>query len=159
VAAFIEGFGHIFIPKVIGLSEEDDFVDSLDTDYVMDAVRERYLADSTVTIVLLGRCTWSRRFVDWEVYSSLRNDRLNRRSGLMAIVLPSIANAYKGRLQARVGDNIKGAEGDDGYARWWVYPSSGQVLRQWIEIAHDARSTKAALIDNTRARMTANRTC
>ena len=149
----------MFIPKVIGLSEEDDFVDSYDTDYVMDAVREQYLTDSTVTIVLLGRCTWSRRFVDWEVYSTLRNDKLNRRSGLMAIVLPSIANAYQGRQQARVGDNVKGENGDAGYARWWVYPSSGQGLRQWIEIAYEARSAKASLIDNTRGRMTSNVSC
>ena len=95
VAAFLESYGHVFIPRVIGLSEEDDFISSSDTDYVMDAIRQRYLADSTVTIVLLGRCTWSRLFVDWEVYSTLRNDRLNRRSGLMAINLPSIANDYK----------------------------------------------------------------
>jgi MTH538 TIR-like domain (DUF1863) len=159
VASFIESFGHVFIPRVIGLSEEDDFIDSYDTDYVMDAVREQYLTDSTVTIVLLGRCTWSRRFVDWEVYSTLRNDKLNRRSGLLAIVLPSIANAYQGRQQPRVADNIKGENGDAGYARWWVYPPSGTDLRRWIEIAYDARSTKAALIDNDRVRMTSNVSC
>ncbi len=89
----------------------------------MDAIREEYLTDSSVTIVLLGRCTWSRRFVDWEVYSTLRNDKLNRRSGLMAINLPSIANSYSGRLLPRVADNVNGKNSDEGYARWWVYPS------------------------------------
>ncbi|WP_372493341.1 TIR domain-containing protein [Janibacter melonis] len=38
----------------------------------MDRIRTKYLGDSSVTIVLVGSCTWARRYVDWEVYSSLR---------------------------------------------------------------------------------------
>src|SRR5260370_29258916 len=159
VAAFLESFGHVFIPRVIGLSEEDDFIGSSNTDYVMDAIRENYLADSTVTIALLGRCTWSRQFVDWEAYSTLRNDKLNRRSGLMAINLQSIANDYAGRVPARVNDNVKGTDGTEGYARWWVYPSTAEILRSWIEIAYEARSSRGNLIVNGRARMTANLPC
>src|SRR4051812_43267801 len=56
---FLEAFGHVFIPRVIGISDEDDFIDSDDTDYVMDSIREEYLTDSSVTIVLVGRCTWA----------------------------------------------------------------------------------------------------
>ena len=40
MAAFIEKFGEVFIPKVIGVSDSDPFVDSEDTDYIMDAIRE-----------------------------------------------------------------------------------------------------------------------
>ncbi len=61
VAKFIEDFEDAFIPKVLGVSDEDDFIDSDDTDYVMDQIREKYLTDSTVTIVLVGKCTWARR--------------------------------------------------------------------------------------------------
>jgi hypothetical protein len=99
VAAFINKFGTVFIPKVIGVSDSDPFVDSEDTDYILDKIREKYLTDSTVTIVLVGKCTWARKYVDWEVYSSLRNDKNNPRNGLLAIELPSRGT---GALPARV---------------------------------------------------------
>src|ERR1035441_9163213 len=121
VIQFIETFESIFIPRVLGVSDEDDFIDSYDTDYVMAQIRERYLTDSTVTIVLVGQCTWARRYVDWEVYSTLRNDKYNKRSGLLAITLPSAADYWEKQLPPRVADNVNDA---DGYARWYKYPSS-----------------------------------
>jgi Thoeris protein ThsB, TIR-like domain len=81
VLDFVESFDDVFIPKAIGVSDDDPFIDSYDTDYVMDHIRDKYLANSTVTIVLIGACTWSRKYVDWEVYSSLRRDSNNRLIG------------------------------------------------------------------------------
>jgi hypothetical protein len=159
VASFLEDFGEAFIPRVIGISDEDDFIDNDDDEYVMDAIREKYLTDSTVTIVLIGACTWARRFVDWESYSTLRNDRLNRRSGLMAVSLKSIANASTKRLPSRLDDNVQGKDGDAGYARWWKYPTSTQSLKRLIETAFKARTEKADLIENSRARKRSDSSC
>jgi hypothetical protein len=156
VANFIDAYGHVFIPRVIGVSDEDDFIDSADTDYVMDRIREKYLTDSTVTIVMVGCCTWARRYVDWEVFSSLRNDRNNRRSGLVAITLPSAADYVSKKLPDRVADNW---DGEDGYARWWKYPSSAELVRSRIETAFTERTTRAHLIDNSRARKLYNSSC
>jgi hypothetical protein len=91
VVTFLEDFGTEFIAKTIGVTDEDDFIDSNDTDYVLDQIRTRYLGDSTVTIVLLGACTWARRYVDWEVYSSLRDSKSSKINGLLAISLPSVS--------------------------------------------------------------------
>lgn len=49
IVDFIDYFGHVFIPRVIGVSDEDDFIDSDDGDYVMRRIRDKYLRDSTVT--------------------------------------------------------------------------------------------------------------
>lgn len=157
VEAFIESFGEVFIPRVLGVTDEDDFIDSADTDYIMDCIREKYLTDSTVTIVLIGKCTWARRYVDWEVYSTLRNDKSNRRSGLMAVTLPSVASDPARKLPARVGDNVINEK--EGYARWWKYPSSAESLRSCIEVAFNARSTLEHLVVNTRARKLASSPC
>lgn len=154
VRSFIEAFDDVFIPRVLGASDDDDFIDSDDTDYVMGQIREKYLTDSTVTIVLVGRCTWTRRYVDWEVYSTLRNDPRNKRSGLLAITLPSVAKDPARKLPARVHDNV-----DSQYARWYKYPASGASLRSWIEEAWNRRTQKADLIDNTRARRRHNASC
>jgi hypothetical protein len=156
VSDFIEAFEDAFIPRVLGVSDEDDFIDSDDTDYVMDQIREKYLTDSTVTIALIGNCTWARRYVDWEVYSTLRNDKKNRRSGLLAITLPSAANYSGKKLPPRVDDNVNG---EAGYARWYKYPVSTGSLQRLIDEAYEARTSKAYLVENTRERKKHNSSC
>jgi len=156
VKVFLESYESVFIPRVLGVSDEDDFIDSKDTDYIMDQIREKYLTDSTVTIVLVGKCTWARRYVDWEVYSTLRNDKNNKRSGLVAIALPSIEVDASKKLPLRVSDNVNE---DKGYTRWWKYPSTSDSLSQMIDEAFDARIGKANLIVNTRDRKLNNSQC
>jgi hypothetical protein len=160
VATFIDTFGKVFIPRVIGVTDSDPFVNSPNTDYILDQIREKYLTDSTVTIMLVGKCTWARRFVDWEIYSSLRHDKNNRRNGLLAITLPSVATYSARQLPPRADDNVIRKDGNDlGYARWNKYPASESSLRDWIEDAFEARTTRSSLIKNTRARKVNNSPC
>jgi hypothetical protein len=54
VERFIARFGkHNFIKRAITLPRE--VIDSNDTEYVMRRIRQLYLRDSTVTIVLIGK--------------------------------------------------------------------------------------------------------
>ncbi|WP_260993025.1 TIR domain-containing protein [Mycobacterium deserti] len=156
VAAFIDSFGTEFIAKTVGVTDEDDFIDSEDSDYIMDQIRTKYLGNSTVTIALMGKCTWARRYVDWEIYSSLRDSKLSKVNGLLAIQLPS-----GGDLQARINDNVKRTESgvDKGYARSKTYPTSKSSLRSWISDAFTARTSRDHLIDNSRARRLSSASC
>jgi hypothetical protein len=52
-------------------------------------IRDKYLRQSTVTIVLVGTETRNRKHVDWELYSSMRDSENNPKSGIIAIMLPS----------------------------------------------------------------------
>lgn len=156
VEKFLDDYEDAFVPRVLGVSDEDDFTKSIDTDYIMDQIRAKYLTDSTVAIVLVGECTWARRYVDWEVCSTLQNDKLNRRNGLMAIELPSLAAAGGGKLPSRVNDNV---DGNKKYARYWKYPSSVSGLQDLIDEAFQARAHKADLIDNARERKFNNSRC
>ncbi len=157
VTTFLDDFGAEFIPRSVGVTEEDDFVDSLDQDYIKRRIREEYLTDSTVTIVLLGGCTWARKFVDWEISSSLRDDAANKRSGLLVVPLPSMNNTA--RLPDRVRDNWVVDKPDDSYALYASYPSTNASLRSNIETAFQGRSTKASKVDNTRDLRQANSSC
>jgi hypothetical protein len=156
VAQFITDYGRLFIPTVVGVTEDDDFVDSTDTAYIMNEIRERYLSDSTVTIVMVGRCTWARRFVDWEIYSTLRTYKNYPISGLMGITLPSVANDLTKQAPARLADNV---DDHKKYARWWKYPNSAQDVKTCIEDAFQARSNRTDLINNTRARKERSSQC
>lgn len=66
-----------------------DIDDDLPTETIRCRIRDDYLRDSTVTIVLVGTETSGRKHVDWELYSSMRDGKLNRKSGILAIQLPS----------------------------------------------------------------------
>jgi hypothetical protein len=160
VLDFVETYEGVLIPRAVGVSEDAPWIDSEDDGYIFDTIRDEYLADSTVTIALIGRCTWARKFIDWEVYSTLRQDRVNRLNGLLALRLPSVAGGG-GSLPIRVRDNvIRGANKVDlGYGRYYVYPSSERELRGWIDDAFEARSSRRHLIRNERSRKRYNDMC
>ena len=152
VVKFLDDFGTEFIAKTVGVTDEDDFINSNDTDYIVDQIRTRYLGDSSVTIVLVGQCTWARRYVDWEIYSSLHNSEHSKVNGLMGIALPSVVNGGPS-LPERLSDNVqRDALGyPAGYARWWNYPTTASGLRDIIEDAYNARTLRSDLIKNERA--------
>ena len=158
VDAFIDRWATpagVFIPKALGTSDNDDFINSTNTDYVMRQIRQKYLGDSTVTIVLLGSCTHSRRYVDWEIKSSLRRGTYTP-NGLMGILLPSQGTSAD--LPPRLAENWAAGHGNC-YARYWIHPTSAAELRGWIEDAHDARTSRAQLINNSADMMKYNGKC
>ena len=103
VKNFVEEFSDVFTAKTVGVTDEDDFIDSDDRDYVMRRIRERYLSNTTVTIVLIGECTKARKYVDWEIASTLRNDPVNGRSGLLGVNIKSVGR--RALAPPRLADN------------------------------------------------------
>ncbi len=157
VTEFVDAFSDVFIPRVVGASDSDHFADpvnSRDEDYIKEQIGARYLSDSTVTILFVGGCTWSRKYVDWELGSSLRNSPVNKRNGLLAIT-PS--DRSENRLPDRFADNW--ASDASKYARYHYYPRTDAELRGQIEDAFEARTSRPGLIDNSRKLKTRNFPC
>jgi hypothetical protein len=160
VDGFVETFDHerkVFMSRVLGVDMEQDIIDSDDTEYVMNRIRQVYMKDSTVTIVLIGNCTWARRYVDWEIQSSLRHGETVTPNGLLGIVLPSAGQ--KPIAPDRLLKNLKGEKSDEGYARWYWYPQGKDTLANWVEDAFQARTSRAHLIVNPRERFKYNKEC
>ncbi|OHD06929.1 MAG: hypothetical protein A2Y41_10415 [Spirochaetes bacterium GWB1_36_13] len=159
VDSFIDYFANqenVFTPFVLGANDNDDFIDSSNTDYVMNKIRNDYLQDTTVTIVLIGSCTHSRRYVDWEIKSSLRQGINYIPNGLIGIILPNQGNsAY---LPPRFESNWN-KELNDCYARYYIYPNSPQQLGDWIDDAYKARSSRNQFIVNPQDMMRYNSKC
>lgn len=106
---FEELFGDIYVSKSV---DEGDIDPNLNTEYVRQKIRDEYLRDSTVTVVLVGNNTWKRKHVDWEISSSIRHTVKNPRSGLLGIILPSYKRPNPGKYNSdtippRLWDNIK----------------------------------------------------
>jgi len=147
----------VCITRALGLGMEQDVIDSTNTDYVMQRIRDIYLKDATVTIVMIGKCTWARRYVDWEIQASLRHGDVVTPNGLIGIVLPSAGK--KPIPPERLSKNLKGEKSNEGYARWYWYPERKDQLANWLEDAFDARTNRAYLIENSRDNFKNNRTC
>ena len=157
VNAFIERFANreeVFTPYVLGANNNDDFIESTNTDYVMSQIRQKYLKDSTVTIVLIGSCTHSRRYVDWEIKSSLTQGKQTP-NGLMGILLPS--QGTSGYLPERM--RLNWSKDDDLYALYKSYPYSASKLGAWIDEAYERRVSRSDSIQNPQDRMSNNHKC
>ncbi len=66
-----------------------DINENLPDSRIREIIRDDYLRNSTVTIVLVGSETARRKHVDWEIYSSMFDGIRNKKSGILAITLPS----------------------------------------------------------------------
>ena len=71
---------------------QDDSVDTGDIDdtflsdeQIRTKIRDTYLKDTTVTIVLVGQNAQYRKHIDWEIYSSMYDGKINQQSGIVVI--------------------------------------------------------------------------
>jgi hypothetical protein len=135
-ARFAEQFSDVVTTDLGGVNNHDDFIKNTnEATYIQRQIREKYLANTTVTIMLAGNCTWSQRFVDWEIAASLRQDAVRGRSALLGISLPHLGSGPT-IVPERFQDNLS-----IGYAVFKPYPSTSDELRGWILEALEHRDT------------------
>ena len=144
----------IMVSESVEIGDIDPY---LNTETIRQKIRDEYLRDSTVTVVLVGKRTWQRKFVDWEIGSSLRHTQKNKRSGLLGILLPTFPRHtvlsgtlppalsadirtiyFNGRpisydyrtIPPRLHDNI-----EQGFAKIYPWSDDPDTVQSWI---HDA---------------------
>lgn len=69
--------------------EVGDIDENLPNQTIRRIIRDNYLRDSEVTILLCGTETKYRKHIDWELKSSMIDGAINRRSGILVIELPT----------------------------------------------------------------------
>ncbi len=146
----------VLIPKIVHDAYSGVWVNSSNPDYVMQRIRSDFIGDSTVTMVLIGSCTHSRRYVDWEIKATLRQGLTEPPNGLLAVMLPKLKGA-PAHLPPRFADNWQ--QSGACYARYYRTPQSPSELFWWIEDAFSARTERAHLTKNGRDMMGYNATC
>ena len=119
---FVRMMGNRIVDRSVDTGNIDDT--GLKTATVRQKIRDEYIRDASVAIVLIGPRTWQRKHVDWEIGSSIRKTKRNPRCGLLGIVLPNHSSHGKKELDPhlippRLADNW--AEGDS-YALIYDWP-------------------------------------
>jgi hypothetical protein len=148
-------FGNAFGAIIPGSVNDGDIDTSLQADTIRQKIRDEYLQDTSVTVVLIGVQTWQRRHVDWEIGSSIRDTKNNPRSGLLGILLPAYPRADRSKynprtIPPRLHDNIA-----CGFASIHNWSEDGATVQDWIHQAYIRKSTM--LPDNSRAQFVYNR--
>lgn len=125
--------GHIVDESV---HDEDIDDDNLRTETIRQKIRDDFIADATVTVVLVGACTWQRKHVDWEIGSSLRNTKRNSRCGLLGILLPTHPDYDEDKYNERlVPPRLANNCGKNSYARMYYWSESPSKVQGWIHSA------------------------
>ena len=149
-------FGNAFGAIVPGSFQVGDINPNLSTETIRQKIRDEYLRDTSVTVVLIGAETWQRKHVDWEIGSSIRDTEFNPRSGLLGILLPAYPrpgpNKYNPyTIPPRLHDNI-----ECGFASIYNWSEDAGTVQGWI---HDAYLRKSRVDpDNSREAFSKNRT-
>ena len=150
---FVALFGGWFNSmRVLGVSDEDDLVDSDNTDYVLRRIREKCMYGSSATIALIGECSWARKYVDWEIAATLRNNPNDPRGAVLALQLPCIDGRNDVTLPERLAMNRRydsSVHKELAYASYHRYPGSGSSLAQWVEDAIVRRDNREPVPGST----------
>ena len=146
----------IMVSESVEIGDIDDT--RLSTERIRQIIRDDYLQDSTVTVVLVGAHTWQRKFVDWEIGSSIRKTKNSSRSGLLGILLPTYPrpqgdstkyNPYT--IPPRLHDNIECS-----FAKIYNWSDDPVTVQSWIDDAFKRRNENPSP-DNSRDSFKNNR--
>ncbi len=146
-------FSHIFINK----SVTDGDIDSDNSDtYIKSLIQNGYLDDASVCVVLVGKESFKRKHIDWEISGALTS-KVGGRSGLIGICLPDHPDygktSYSSQnIPPRLADNLR-----SGYAKYFDWTDNPATMSSWIEEAFNNRISKSNLADNSSLQFKYNR--
>lgn len=138
----IEAFGGAsFIDKSVS---DGDISSNVSEDYIMRKIREDYLGDSTVTVVLIGTETANRPFINSEIQASLWGANP---AGLIGVIRDEIySSVFSSGVCSDVfcncGIGIRTIDwGYEHYLPWLIkkiiaFQKSSLSMRIWMFIAH-----------------------
>lgn len=83
---------YVFIDSSVDTGDIDE---NLSDERIRMKIRDEYLRNTSVTILLVGTDTKHRKHIDWEIYSSMFDGTLNKKSGILIINLPTINQSQR----------------------------------------------------------------
>ena len=102
---------------------EDEIDDTgLTSEQIRRIIRDDYIRDATVLILLCGRNTKRRKHIDWEIHAAMYDSSLNPKMGILVINLPSIVQyvrAGQAEEKTLISDNTN-----------WVHLDTRQELEE-----------------------------
>lgn len=140
---FEELFSNQFDIMVSKSVEIGDIDPNNNTEYIRQQIRDKHIADATVIVVLIGKETFKRKHVDWEISSAIRDTKNNPRCGLLGIFLPTHPDYQKDfdhrTIPPRLYDNWE-EKNNQRYAELYDWSTSPNQVKNWIHKAFNKRN-------------------
>lgn len=123
--------------KAVG---DGDIDPNLKTETIRQKIRDDFIRSASVTVVLIDSETWKRKHVDWEISSSISKTKLNARTGLLGILLPTHPRNGTSKydpctIPPRLHDNI-----ECGFAEIHNWSTDPNEVQSWIHEAFNRRN-------------------
>ena len=133
-------FAYITDIMVVRSVQIGDLDPNLKKETLRQKIRDEYLHDSTVTVVLIGAETWKRKHIDWEIAASIRHTQYNPRSGLLGIILPTYPRVDQIKyiqctIPPRLHFNIECR-----FAGIYNWNTDANTVQSWIHEAFERRN-------------------
>lgn len=158
---FRDRFAKVMDGDIVDKSVRDGDIDgnNMNVMAIRQKIRDNFIRDATVTVVLIGPRTWQRKHVDWEIGSSLRRTKYNSRCGLMGILLPNHPDYGRStydphKIPPKLADNC---DGEDPFASVYDWPKRkvAAKIRGWVHLAFERR--RGTSPNNSRPQFRRNR--
>lgn len=116
-----------------------------DPEYVTGQMMHGELRKAEITVVLCGKQTFKKKFIDWEISAALSN-----RQALMGVILPDYIKSQTGRIivPERLMDNVKST-----YASCIGWSNDPVYIYNNIKKNIRHKITKSMQIRNSRPKM------
>lgn len=146
-------FGDIFINVSVN---PGDINENSSDDYIKRLIQMNYITGASVVVVLVGKKTYCRKHVDWEISAGL-NKKVGGYSGFLGLLLPTYPGYEENKydpdtIPARLNDNIK-----SGYAKLYKWTTDENDIKKWVEKAFQDRIDEKDKIDNSRKQFEYNK--
>ncbi len=137
---FEEMFSNVHDIMVSKSVQIGDINENLPAATIRQKVRDEYLRDSTVTIVLIGSETWKRKHVDWEIGASIRSTQYNPRSGLIGIFLPTHSDYDRDKYSPHICPPRLHNNVECNFAKLYDWNTNPNTVQSWIHEAFERRN-------------------
>lgn len=131
------GIYDIMVSKSVQIG---DINPNIQTETIRQKVRDEYLRDSTVTVVLIGTETWKRKHVDWEIGASIRSTQYNPRSGLLGIYLPTHPDYSRDKYNRYICPPRLHFNVECNFAKLYDWNTNPNTVQSWIHEAFERRN-------------------
>lgn len=120
---------------------------------IAKTIREQYLKDSTITILILGTHTKCRKHIDWEIESSLsKYGSLNRRIKINSLIILQTSEFIKENKKECISDNDDAinyhaliTKANSGKRIYEIVKNDYPIISSFDEVFSDIRKLKNLL--------------
>lgn len=135
----------LFKDLIFNKTVKDKYVDlDYSSDYINKLIDEDYINEYSLLIVLIGKHTKYKKYVDWEIYAGLK-----QKAYVIGILLPEIKvdnRRYKyGDIPIRLADNVK-----SGYSKVYTWEDAIGNFEELLSMMYQNKIELEDNINNSR---------